>query len=129
MCWQTPPGDRPDFLIQHPGGLRVVLEAEYRSAREVKQEAIDRLGEAFASTGEAIEQAIALRAPVEFRRVNQANLPRRVAEGTFDYCVFTRVRKGLTAGPPAAGSPSASTTLPASSSTLPFPNAESPEAP
>ncbi len=88
------PSDRPDILIQHPGGLPVVIETEYHPAREVEQDAIDRLGEAVASTGEVIEQAVALRVPVELRGVNQAVLPRRVAQAAFDYCVFTEGAEG-----------------------------------
>ena len=57
------PSDRPDILIQHPGGLPVVIETEYQPAREVEQDAIDRLGEAVAATGEVIEQAVAVRVP------------------------------------------------------------------
>ena len=88
------PGQRPDILIRHPGGLPVVIETEYHPAREVEQDAIDRLGGAVAGTGEAIEQAVALRVPVDLRGVNQANLPRRVAEAAFDYCVFTEGAEG-----------------------------------
>ena len=88
------PSDRPDILIQHPGGLPVVIETEYQPAREVEQDAIDRLGKTVASTGEAIEQAVALRVPVELRGVNQAVLTQRVAEAAFDYCVFTEGADG-----------------------------------
>ena len=88
------PSDRPDILIRHPGGLPVVIETEYHPAREVEQDAIDRLGEAVAATGEVIEQAVALRVPVQLRGVNQAHLPRRVAESYFDYCVFTEGAEG-----------------------------------
>ncbi len=88
------PSDRPDILIQHPGGLPVVIETEYHPAREVEQDAIDRLGKAVASTGEVIEQAVALRVPVELRGVNQAVLPQRVAEAAFDYCAFTEGAEG-----------------------------------
>lgn len=88
------PSDRPDILIQHPGGLPVVIETEYHPAREVEQDAIARLGEAVAATGDVIEQAVALRVPVQLRGVNQAHLPRRVAEAGFDYCVFTEGAEG-----------------------------------
>ena len=88
------PSDRPDILIQHPGGLPVVIETEYHPAREVEKDAIDRLDEAVAATGDVIEQAVALRVPVQLRGVNQAHLPRRVAEAGFDYCVFTEGAEG-----------------------------------
>jgi len=88
------PSDRPDILIQHPGGLPVVIETEYHPAREVEKDAIARLGEAVAATGDVIEQAVALRVPVQLRGVNQAHLPRRVAEAGFDYCVFTEGAEG-----------------------------------
>ena len=74
------PGQRPDFLIQHPGELPVVIETEYRPARGVEQDATSRLGAVVAANGEAIEQAVAFRVAVELRGVNQASLPRRVAE-------------------------------------------------
>ena len=83
------PAQRPDILIQHPGGLPVVIETEYLPARGVEQDARGRLGAVVAANGEAIEQAVALRVPVELRGVNQAHLPQRVAAAAFDYCVFT----------------------------------------
>ena len=88
------PSDRPDILIQHPGGLPVVIETEYHPAREVEKDAIARLGEAVAATGDVIEQAVALRVPIQLRGVNQAHLPRRVAQADFDYCVFTEGAEG-----------------------------------
>lgn len=88
------PGLRPDILIQHPGGLPVVIETEYQPAREVEQDASSRLGAVVEATGEAIEQAVALRVPIELRGVNQAQLPQRVAEAAFDYCVFTEGAEG-----------------------------------
>ena len=88
------PGLRPDILIQHPGGLPVVIETEYHPAREVEKDASSRLGAVVAATGEAIEQAVAVRVPVELRGVNQAHLPQRVAEADFDYCVFTEGSEG-----------------------------------
>ena len=56
---QDAPGQRPDILIQHPGGLPVVIETEYQPAREVERDASGRLGAVVAATGEAIEQAVA----------------------------------------------------------------------
>ena len=86
---QDAPGQRPDILIQHPGGLPVVIETEYMPARGVEQDARARLGATVAATGEAIEQAVALRVPLDLRGVNQAQLPQRVAATAFDYCVLT----------------------------------------
>ena len=88
------PAQRPDILIRHPGGLPVVIETEYQPAREVEQDASSRLGAVVEATGEAIEQAVALRVPVQLRGVNQAQLPQRVAEAEFDYCVFTEGAEG-----------------------------------
>ena len=88
-CCQDAPAQRPDILIQHPGGLPVVIETEYMPARGVEQDARARLGATVAATGEAIEQAVALRVPLELRGVNQAQLPQRVAATAFDYCVLT----------------------------------------
>ena len=83
------PAQRPDILIQHPGGLPVVIETEFQPARDVERDASTRLGARVAATGDVVEQAVALRVPLELRGVNQAQLPQRVAEAVFDYCVFT----------------------------------------
>ena len=88
------PGQQPDILIQHPGELPVVIETEYRPARGVEQDATSRLGTVVAANGEAIEHAVALRVPVELRGVNQASLPRRVAEAAFEYCVSSEGVEG-----------------------------------
>ena len=88
------PAQRPDLLIRHPGGLSVVIETEYQPARSVERDASGRLGAIVAANGEAIEQAVALRVPVELRSVNQADLPQRVDQAAFDYCVFTEGADG-----------------------------------
>ena len=88
------PAQRPDLLIRHPGGLPVVIETEYQPARGVERDASGRLGAVVAANGDAIEQAVALRVPLELRGVNQADLPQRVAEAAFDYCVFTEGAEG-----------------------------------
>ena len=88
------PAQRPDLLIQHPGGLPVVIETEFLPARGVERDASSRLGATVAANGEVIEQAVALRVPLELRGVNQARLPQRVAQAAFDYCVFTEGAEG-----------------------------------
>ena len=88
------PAQRPDLLIQHPGGLPVVIETEFQPARGVERDASSRLGATVAANGEVIEQAVALRVPLELRGVNQARLPQRVAQAAFDYCVFTEGAEG-----------------------------------
>ena len=88
------PAQRPDLLIRHPGGLPVVIETEFQPARGVERDASSRLGATVAANGEVIEQAVALRVPLELRGVNQAHLPQRVAEAAFDYCVFTEGADG-----------------------------------
>ncbi len=82
------PAQRPDIVIRHPGGLTVLVETEFVPARTVEDDARGRLGEIAAETGEAVEQAIAVRVPNALRGGNQSRLPERIAATLFDYCAF-----------------------------------------
>ena len=94
---------RPDVVIRHPGGLIVIVETEFAPAKDVEDDARGRLGEIAAETGEAVEQAIAVRVPDALRGGDQARLPERIAAASFDFCAFL---EGTTGGPtrwPASG--------------------------
>ena len=85
---------RPDIVIRHPGGLTVIVETEFEPARTVEDDARGRLGGIIADTGDAVEQAMAVRVPVTLRDVDQSRLPERIAAAAFDYCVFTAGPEG-----------------------------------
>ena len=80
---------RPDIVIRHPGGMTVILETEFEPARTVEDDACGRLEAVVAGTGDAVEQAVALRVPEVLRRFDQSRLPDQIASTAFDYCVFT----------------------------------------
>ena len=82
------PAQRPDIVIRHPGGLTVLVETEFVPARTVEDDARGRLGEIAAETGEAVEQAIAVRVPDALRGADQSRLPERIAAASFDFCAF-----------------------------------------
>ena len=66
----------------------MLVETEFVPARTVEDDARGRLGEIAAETGEAVEQAIAVRVPNALRGGNQSRLPERIAATLFDYCAF-----------------------------------------
>lgn len=53
---QGAPNDRPDIVINHAGGLTVIVETEYALALTVEDEAITRLGGVLQETGDTIDQ-------------------------------------------------------------------------
>ena len=83
------PGLQPDIVVHHPGGAAVVVETEFEPARTVEDDARARLGLVIAETGDAVEQAIAVRVPLAMRG-DQSHLPEQIAAAEFRYCVFTR---------------------------------------
>ncbi len=91
------PAERPDIVIRHPGGAPVVVETEWEPAATVEDDARARLGAIVDADGEAVEQAIAVRAPLSLRG-DQAALAARIAGAGFGYCVFTH-REGEPADP------------------------------
>ena len=91
------PAERPDIVIRHPGGAPVVVETEWEPAATVEDDARARLGAIVDADGEAVEQAIAVRAPLSLRG-DQAALAGRIAGAEFGYCVFTH-REGEPADP------------------------------
>ena len=82
------PGLQPDIVIRHPGGAPVIVETEFEPASTVEDDARARLGLVIAETGDAVEQAIAVRVPRELRG-DQGHLAEHIAEAQFRYCVFT----------------------------------------
>ena len=129
-------GKRPDILITAPGRSPVVIEAEYDPARNVEQEARERLGMPVESVARSpssrspsygnVEAAIALRYPAG---VDDAYDQRAViADAALSYCVFTverysadtrRAILGVAASPNPAGCKAALPTWPTSSAWCP----------
>ena len=97
-------GGQPDLIVRDPRGAPVVVETEYTPARTVEQDAVARLGRRLADSGDAVEQCLALRAPVSLQHAPQAALDEQTARAAYEYCLFSRVGDG--GGPvrwPAAG--------------------------
>ena len=92
------PSLRPDILVRSRTSQPVALETEFRPAATVENDAVSRLGLTLKDTGETIEQTIALRIPVDLQS-GQAGLPLRIAEATFEYCLYSRRTQGATRWP------------------------------
>lgn len=79
----------PDIVVRLSGGAPVVVETEYEPAREVEQDAAQRLGMALASTGDPVEQSIAVRMPSELARVPQPDLDAALAAARMECCILS----------------------------------------
>lgn len=82
-------GGTPDVLLRNPRGSVVVVETEFLPARDVEEEAIDRLGRKLSDSGVAIEQCVAVRVPDYLKHVPQHDLDTQTAEATYEYCLFS----------------------------------------
>ncbi len=78
---------RPDIVARPKGVQPVVVETEFAPAATVERDAAARLG-LTPIDGERIEQVVAVRLPAELRR-GQADLPARIANSEFGYCVLS----------------------------------------
>ena len=82
------PGKRPDIVVNHPGGLPVIIETELEPARTVEADAKTRLGNTLAKNGKRIEQTIALRLPENLSTVFENQLEENLISAKFNYCMF-----------------------------------------
>ena len=78
---------RPDIVARPKNAQPVVVETEFAPAATVEQDAAGRLG-LRPIAGERIEQVVAVRLPAELRH-GQADLPARIANSEFGYCVLS----------------------------------------
>ena len=78
---------RPDIVVRPQNFQAVVLETEFAPARGVEADAAGRLGLTPAGC-RPLEQVIAVRLPTALRS-GQADLPTRVAEASYEYCVLS----------------------------------------
>lgn len=79
----------PDVLVRLSSGAPVVLETEYAPASEVEKDAAQRLGMDSAATGDPIEQAFAIRLPMELASVPQSRLDDALAASQLEYCLLS----------------------------------------
>ena len=78
---------RPDIVVRPEDAQPVVVETEFAPAGTVERDAAGRLG-LKPIEGERLEQVIAVRLPADLRQ-GQADLPQRIAEAEFGYCVLS----------------------------------------
>ena len=81
---------RPDILVQHPGGMPVIVETEYLPAPSVEDDARDRVGKKLISNGRVVEQCIALRVPREFVTLGQSETQDMINAAKFEICVYSQ---------------------------------------
>ena len=82
------PGKSPDIVVNHPGGLPVIIETEFDPARTVEANAKTRLGNTLTKNGKRIEQTIALRMPGHLSTVFENQLEGKLKSSKFNYCTF-----------------------------------------
>ena len=83
------PLHRPDIIVRHPGGLPVAVETEYTPAREVEDDARQRLGKRLADTVDSIEQALAVRIPQALASVDQNDLEAEIERARLEFCILS----------------------------------------
>lgn len=79
---------RPDIVVNHPGGVPVIIESEFEPARTVEDDARSRLGTSLAKDGRRVEQTIALRLPASLAEANQGQLYQILETTVFGYCLL-----------------------------------------
>ena len=80
---------QPDIVVSHVGGLTVILETEFSPATTVESDTIQRLGKIIKTTGEQVEQCIAVKLPVHLRNIDQKHLHSAVQDAEYFFVVFT----------------------------------------
>lgn len=102
QVFQNHPGKAADILIHSPGSAPVVIESEYDNEpeRRVESEATSRLGMVLAQGGTAVEQAIALRIPVDVQDTGKPDsdvaTELRNGKTKFQYALFSLEANGST---------------------------------
>lgn len=80
---------QPDLVVSHVGGLTVILETEFSPASTVEADTIQRIGQIIRSTGEPVEQCMAVKLPIHLRKIDQKHLDSAVQDAQYFYAVFT----------------------------------------
>ncbi len=76
------PAKSPDIVVGYPGESSVIVETEFEPATTVEDDARSRLGVKIKSTGDNVEQVVAVRIPAGLRDA----VGKGIAEGRFSYC-------------------------------------------
>lgn len=84
---------RPDIVVNHPGGVPVIIESEFDPARSVEKDAQARLQSSLSSDGRKIEQTIALRLPASLAESDQGQLSQTLESTNFKYCLIQKFSK------------------------------------
>lgn len=87
-------GLRPDIVIEHPGGVPVIVETEFAPAATVEKDARQRLGMTLARDGSRVEQVIALKIPENLAHAKQDDVEKLLIEAIFELCVFSDRESG-----------------------------------
>lgn len=82
-------GKRPDIIVNHKGGLPVIIESEFEPARTVEEDARSRLRKKLSADDRHVEQVIALKFPSGLEEVNQQDLEKELEKAEFRYAMFT----------------------------------------
>lgn len=80
------PAKSPDIVVGYPGESSVIVETEFEPASTVEEDARGRLGVTVKSTGDTVEQVVAVRIPEGLR--SQAG-GEEIAKGQFSDCLFS----------------------------------------
>jgi len=82
------PAKSPDIVVGYPGESSVIVETEFEPAHTVEIDARSRLGVTVKSTGDMVEQVVAVRIPAGLRNHPSG---KGIAEEQFSYCSFTQL--------------------------------------
>ena len=72
------PAKSPDIVVGYPGESSVIVETEFEPAATVEEDALGRLGVIIKSTGDTVEQVVAVRLPGSLRSQKEGE---GIAEG------------------------------------------------
>ena len=89
---------RPDIIVDHPGGLPVVVETELEPAHTVEKDAKSRLGQSLKVLPGVLEQALAVQMPKGLAS-SRGDLTRHIEAAKFQYCLFTLTRSEINRWP------------------------------
>ena len=80
------PAKSPDIVVGYPGESSVTVETEFEPASTVEDDARGRLGVTIKSTGDRVEQVVAVRIPDNLRSQTDGE---EIAKGQLSYWLFT----------------------------------------
>ena len=84
---------RPDIVVEHPGGLPVIVETEIEPAANVETDALARIGKPLQVAPGAAEQVVAVRLPRDLASTG-GELESRILAADYRYCVHSQAEDG-----------------------------------